>query len=95
MALSIITARKNQTADAEEAYKLFKCRAEIENFSGKTALAVQQAFFAKLFLMTLCAAYAHPIEARVRQEYLVDKQRNAAQRKFAQKINHTHALSLT
>jgi hypothetical protein len=74
----------------EEAYKLFKCRVEIENFSGKTALAVQQDFFAKLFLMTLCAAYAHPIEARVREEYQADEQRD-----FAQKINRTHALSMT
>lgn len=74
----------------EEAYKLFKCRAEVENFSGKTALAIQQDFFAKLFLMTLCAAYAHPIEARVRQEYQVD-----AERQFAQQINRTHALSVT
>lgn len=74
----------------EEAYKLFKCRAEVENFSGKTALAIQQDFFAKLFLMTLCAAYAHPIEARVRQEYQVDEERQ-----FAQKINRTHALSVT
>ena len=74
----------------EEAYKLFKCRVEVENFSGKTALAIQQDFFAKLFLMTLCAAYAHPIEARVRQEYQVDEERQ-----FAQKINRTHALSVT
>ena len=74
----------------EEAYKLFKCRAEVANFSGKTALAVQQDFFAKLFLMTLWAAYAHPIEARVRQEYQVD-----AGRQFAQKINRTHALWVT
>ena len=46
----------------EEAYKLLKSRIELENFSGKTAVAVQQDFFAKIFLMTLCAAYAHPIE---------------------------------
>ncbi|HBE42418.1 MAG TPA: IS4 family transposase, partial [Bacteroidales bacterium] len=32
----------------EEGYKLFKSRLEVENFSGKTALAVKQDFFAKV-----------------------------------------------
>jgi hypothetical protein len=45
----------------EEAYKLLKCRIEVEDFSGKTVNAVKQDFFAKIFLMTLCAIYAHPI----------------------------------
>jgi len=45
----------------EEAYKLLKCRAEVEYFSGKTAISVKQDFFAKIFLMSLCAAYAFPI----------------------------------
>lgn len=74
----------------EEAYKLLKSRIELENFSGKTAIAVQQDFFAKIFLMTLCAAYAHPIEERVTNEYKADKERM-----HAQKINRTNALSMT
>ena len=37
----------------EEAYKLLKARVELENFSGKTARAVRQDFYAKVFLMTL------------------------------------------
>jgi hypothetical protein len=39
----------------EEAYKLLKSRIELEDFSGKTARAVRQDFYAKIFLMTLCA----------------------------------------
>lgn len=74
----------------EEAYKLLKSRVEVENFSGKTARAVRQDFFAKVFLMTLCAAYAHPIEERVIAEYKADKDR-----KFGQKINRTNALATT
>lgn len=74
----------------EEAYKLLKSRIELENFSGKTAIAVQQDFFAKIFLMTLCAAYAHPIEQRVTDEYKADKERV-----HDQKINRTNALSMT
>lgn len=74
----------------EEAYKLLKSRIELENFSGKTARAVKQDFHAKVFLMTLCAAYAHPIEEKVTEEYRADKSR-----KFDQKINRTNALSMT
>jgi hypothetical protein len=74
----------------EEAYKLLKSRCELENFSGKTARAVKQDFYAKVFLMTLCAAYAHPIEDKVVEEYKADQSR-----KFDQKINRTNALSMT
>jgi hypothetical protein len=74
----------------EEAYKLLKCRIELENFSGKTAKAIRQDFHAKVFLMTLCAAYAHPIEEKVINEYKADEQR-----KHDQKINRTNALATT
>ncbi len=74
----------------EEAYKLLKSRVEVENFSGKTAKAVKQDFHSKIFLMTLCAAYAHPIEEKVMEEYKADQNR-----KYGQKINRTNALSMT
>lgn len=74
----------------EEAYKLLKSRIEMENFSGKTAKAVKQDFHAKVFLMTLCAAYAHPIEEKVIKEYKADENR-----KYDQKINRTNALATT
>ena len=74
----------------EEAYKLLKSRIELEYFSGKTALAVKQDFHAKVFLMTLCAAYAHPIEDKVVEEYKANENR-----KFDQKINRTNAVSMT
>jgi hypothetical protein len=74
----------------EESYKLLKSRIELEDFSGKTARAVKQDFHAKMFLMTLCAAYAHPIEERVLAEFKADENR-----KHDQKINRTNALSMT
>jgi hypothetical protein len=76
---------------SEETYKLLKCRAEVENFTGKTAIAVKQDFFAKIFLMTLCAIYSFPIEEKVRQEYQAEEE----ERKHSQQINHTNALSMT
>jgi len=80
----------NYRWNEEEAFKLLKSRIEVENFSGKTATAVKQDYHAKLFLMTLCAAYAHPIEEKVREEYAADETR-----KYDQKINRTNALSMT
>ena len=74
----------------EEGYKLFKARMEVENFSGKTALAVKQDFFAKVFIMSLCADLALPTEERVKKEYKQEKEL-----KHQQKINRTNALSMT
>lgn len=74
----------------EEAYKLLKSRIELENFSGKTARAVKQDFHAKVFLMTLCAAYSHPIEEKVIEEYQADQNRM-----HDQKINRTNAVANT
>ncbi len=61
----------------EEAYKLLKCRAELEDFPGKTSIAIKQDFFAKIFLMSLCAIYAFPIEEKAREEYKADQNRKS------------------
>lgn len=73
----------------EEGYKLFKARAEVEYFSGKTARAVKQDFYAKVFMMSLCAVLAFPIEEKVRKEHFEQ------QTKHPKKVNRTAALSLT
>lgn len=76
----------------EEAYKLLKSRIELEKFSGKTATAVKQDFFAKVFMMTMCAVFSHPIEEKIYKEY--DQERNTKKRnKHQQKINNTHAYA--
>lgn len=74
---------------AEESFKMLKSRAELENFSGKTAIAVKQDFQAKVFAITLCSIYAHPIEQKVKEEYTQDQER-----KHSQKINRTSALDM-
>lgn len=73
----------------EEAYKLLKSRIELERFSGKTAKAVRQDFHAKVFLITLCSAYAFPIEEKIKKEYEEDK----TDFKHPQKPNKTNALA--
>ena len=72
----------------EEGFKLLKARIEVENFSGKTATAVKQDFFAKIFLMSFSASLAFPIEQKVRKEYQKDNNK-----KYDQKINRTGAIS--
>ena len=46
----------------EEQYKVFKMRIEIENFSGKSALAIYQDFHAKVFTANLTAILARPAQ---------------------------------
>lgn len=72
----------------EEGYKLLKSRIEVENFSGKTSVAVKQDFYAKMYMMSLCASLAFPIEEKVKNEYKESKI------KQPQKINRTSAYAM-
>jgi hypothetical protein len=74
---------------AEEGYKMFKARVQVEAFSGKTATAVKQDIYAKVMMMTLCAALAFPIEERVIAECNAEKQTGKV--KHRRKINRTFA----
>jgi hypothetical protein len=76
----------------EEGYKLLKERLDLEDFSGKTAKAVKQDFYAKILMMTLCAALSFPIDEKVRRESLAEKNNN--QCKHEKKLNHTSALGM-
>lgn len=60
---SIINLYK-QRWGIEEAYKLIKARLEVADFSGKTAWAVQQDFYAKTMLLSLCNALCGDIEPK-------------------------------
>lgn len=72
----------------EEGYKLYKSRISLEAFSGKTAWAVRQDFFAKVFMMTTMAVLAFPLEEKLKQE------QQQTGRKHRYKINRTNALSM-
>lgn len=69
----------------EEGYKLFKECVQLEVFSGKTALAVMQDFFAKLFMLNVCAMMSFPIEQKVREE--------SKKNKHQRQINKTSAVA--
>jgi hypothetical protein len=74
----------------EEVYNLLKCRVKLEDFSGKTANAIKQDFFSKVFLLSLSAVYAHPVEEKVKEEY-----KAGGKGKHDQKNNRTNANSMT
>jgi len=75
----------------EEAFKMLKCRLDLENFSGRTARSIYQDFYAKIFMMAMCATFTHPIEEKVRKEYAAAKTGN----KYEQQINKSDALAET
>lgn len=69
----------------EEDYKTIKCRMELENFSGKSALSVYQDFHAKIFTKNLVAIIAFPVKEAL--DAIDDT------RKYRYQINFTQALS--
>jgi hypothetical protein len=69
----------------EEQYKVFKMRIEIENFSGKSVLAVYQDFHAKVLTTNLTAILARPAQEVVTQD--------SAEKKYLYRVNMTNALS--
>mgnify|MGYP000107874097 CR=1 FL=1 len=69
----------------EEDYKTIKCRIELENFTGQSALSVYQDFHAKVFAKNLVWMMAFPAQACI-DDVVVDT-------KHRYQINFTQALS--
>jgi len=78
----------------EEGYKLYKCRVNLEAFSGKTAKAIKQDIYAKVFMMTTMAVLAFPIEEKIRKEQEQSIAQPYSKRKHFYKINRTNALAM-
>jgi hypothetical protein len=69
----------------EEDYKTIKCPMELENFTGKSVLSVQQDFHAKIFAKNLVAVMAFPIKDAIDQD--------SQNKQYQYQINFTQALS--
>jgi hypothetical protein len=74
----------------EEGYKMYKSRIDIEAFTGKSVVSVKQDIYAKAMMMSLCAAFAFPIDQKVKEEYAASKDI-----KHPQKINRATAYANT
>lgn len=68
----------------EEDYKAIKCRIELENFSGKSALSVYQDFHAKVLMKYIASIFSLPINDMLAAD------KNADQ-KYDYQVNLTHA----
>ena len=69
----------------EEDYKTIKCRLELENFSGKSALSVYQDFHAKVFAKNLIWLLAFPVQNAL--------DRDTSPKKYRYQVNFTQAFS--
>ena len=69
----------------EEDYKVMKSRIEIENWSGKSVLAVYQDFHAKVFTKNMTDLLAYPAQKLVDQE--------SQDKKYSYHVNMTNAFS--
>lgn len=69
----------------EEDYKTIKCRLELENFSGKSALSVYQDFHAKVFAKNLIGIIAFPVNDSLENDI--------GPKKLQYQINFTQAFS--
>jgi hypothetical protein len=74
----------------EEQYKFFKSRIEIENFTGKSVLAVKQDFYARVLTSNLAAMLSFSVKPNVKKvkandgrKYQINKTRAAAKMKNA------------
>lgn len=90
-AKSIINLYKERWG-IEEAYKLIKSRLEVADFSGLTAWAIQQDFYAKTMLISLNSIMCHGISPGEAKK----KKRNSTEKNQPERIrviNRTYALA--
>lgn len=67
----------------EESYKQLKCRLTVENFSGKSALAVEQDFHARVLLMNLTNLFVLEADRRIHKQCAHREHRYQANRHYA------------
>ena len=72
----------------EEAYRLIIARLEVADFSGKTAWAIQQDFFAKTMLISLCNALCFDLKPKKAMKI----SKKTKPKKNTPIINRTYAL---
>lgn len=72
----------------EEAYKLIKSRLEVADFSGLTSWAIQQDFYAKTLLITLCNTLCFGIKPKPPKRQPIKRNKE----KRVPVINRTYAL---
>ena len=75
--------------EIEEAYKLIKARLEVADFSGMTSWAIEQDFYAKTMLISLCNCLCKDLEPKALTRCRADRKKTERVRI----INRTYGLS--
>jgi len=71
----------------EEEYKAIKCLLQVENFTGITQIAINQDFFATLFMLNMNNIMINAVEEEKIEEYNQKKER-----KYQYKVNRNFAI---
>ena len=71
----------------EEEYKAIKCLMQVENFTGITQIAINQDFFATLFILNM-----HNIMISAIQEEKIEEYNQKKKRKYQYKVNRNFAI---
>lgn len=78
----------NRRWDIEENYKFYKVITEMENFSGKSKIAIEQDFFATIFICNFSAILMQEAQSELKKTH---KEKNL---KYEYKINKSTAVGL-
>jgi len=84
--LALFKELYHQRWPVEEDYKVIKLRVEVENWSGKSTLAVQQDFYATLFTTNLTVILTQPAQTQVTQQ--------SQTKCYAYRVNCAYALAI-
>lgn len=76
----------------EEAYKLIKARLEVADFSGQTAWAIQQDFYAKTLLISLVNSLCAGIDPKKTTRCKLPKRQEQPDKPRTRIINRTYAI---
>lgn len=71
----------------EEEYKAIKCLLQVENFTGITQIAINQDFFATLFMLNM-----HNIMINATKEERIEEYNQKKERKYQYKVNRNFAI---
>ena len=85
--LAIFSDLYHQRWPVEEDYKVIKCRIELENFSGKSALSVYQDFHAKVVMKNLVSLFTLPVNDALVSDITTTRQ-------YDYQVNFTQTLAI-
>lgn len=85
--VEVLNKLYNKRWGVEEGYKMFKKSIHVEYFTGKSAIAVEQEFYAKVFMLNMASM--------IRTQYIEPLKETGKGLKYEQRVNKTQVLAKT